>query len=285
MSLSVLYGNAAKCLPSLAFNAAVCKRSVGWGALSVAALSFNSLNINWYVTFDSHCWITLMTLMWQTQFSRPGCIRVSKSFCPSPHYLPHRTLWLHRPIKTNKPPIQFTPFCHQIVLSLIEHHGCPSSLFVFCSTLSGAVESNNCVSCSAIVRCSLFLSALYWNLDLVPLRWLSPSVSEELMVSPSPCEFPPLQLNYPFSPYCSLSHLSIFPILWLFYLFTSSLPDHYIFSILLSLCLTLLPSPFSTLSQFSLPSYLFTSIALFCLQSNSASWRHFACLWPESIRV
>lgn len=109
-----------------------------------------------------------------------------KSFCPSRHYLPHRALWLYRPIKTNKPPIQFSPSCHQIVVSLTEHHGRPSSLFVFCCALSAAVGSNNCVSCSVIVRRSLFLSGLYWNLDLVPLWWLSPSVSGELMISPLP---------------------------------------------------------------------------------------------------
>ena len=127
--------------------------------------------------------------------------------------------------------MQCSLFCHQIV---VEHHGCPGSLVVFCSSLSRAVESNNCVSGFVIMRCSLFLSGLYWNLDPVPLQWLSPSVSEELMVSPSPCEFPPLQLNYPFSPYCTLSQLSIFP-LQLPYLLALSLLHHYISPILLPL--------------------------------------------------
>lgn len=189
-----------------------------------------------------------------------------KSFCPSRHYLPHRALWLYRPIKTNQPPIQFGPFRHQIVVSLTEHHGRPSSLFVFCCALSGAVGSNNCVSCSEIARCSLFLSALYWNLDLVPLWWLSPSVSEELMVSPSPLWIssssaelsllPPLILNFQYFlsslAFLSARHISPWPLhfppLALFVLFS-------------------IASPFSPLSNFTLASYLSSSIALFCFTS------------------
>ena len=154
--------------------------------------------------------------------------------------------------------MQCSLFCHQIV---VEHHGCPGSLVVFCSSLSGAVESNNCVSGFVIMRCSLFLSGLYWNLDPVPLQWLSPSVSEELMVSPSPCEFPPLQLNYPFSPYCTLSQLfNISSPASLSSRLISASPLH--FPHLAPPVLFLLPSPVSPLSQFSLASYLSTSIAL-----------------------
>lgn len=207
-----------------------------------------------------------MTLMWQTQFSQSGYIRGRS------HFVPPIIIVLiahcdctHQLKQINPPPIQFTTFCHWIVVSFIEHYGCPSSLFVFfCSPLSGAVESNNCVSCCVIMCCSLFLLGLYWNLDPVPLQWLSPSVSEELMVSPSPCEFSPLQLNYPsFSLLLSFSTFNI-----------SSLASHIsppylsfttIFPPSCSLCLTPLPPPFSTRSQFSLASYPSTSIALLCL--------------------
>lgn len=178
-----------------------------------------------------------------------------KSFRPSRHYLPHRAVWLYRPIKENQPPIQFSPFRHQIVVSLTEHHGRPSSLFVFCCALSGAVGSNNCVSRSVIVRCSLFLSALYWNLDLVPLWWLSPSVSGELMVSPSPL--------WIFSSSAEFLNFQYF--LSSLYLLSISLPGHYIFFILLSLSYS--PAPFSPLSIFPLASYLSSSIALYCLTS------------------
>ncbi len=235
MSLCVWFALWKRCqMPAITSvkRCGVCKYSVGWGFIAVH--SFNSLKINWYVTFDFHCWITLMTLMWQTQFSQLGRIRVRSHFVPPVIILLIAPCDCTGQLKWISLPSSSPLFCHQIVVSFVEHHGCPGSLFVFCSTLSGAVESNNCVSCCVIMRCSLFLSGLYWNLDPVPLQWLSPSVSEELMVSPSPCEFPPLQLNYPFSPYCSLTQLSIFP-LRLHYLLTLSLPHRYISSILHSL--------------------------------------------------
>ncbi len=149
----------------------------------------------------------------------------------------------------------------------IEHHGCPNSLFVFCSTLSGTVESNNCVSCSVIMRSSLFLSGLYWNLDPVPLQWLSPSISVELMVSPSPCEFPPLQRNYPFSPRCAPSQLSIFPL----YLPVLSFLHHYIFSILFSLSYS---PTCSFLSSVTIHSCLLSVHLSHCLLSYPSRTRY-----------
>lgn len=74
------------------------------------------------------------------------------------------------------------------------------------------------------------------------------SVSEELMVSASPCEFSPLQLNYPFSPL----QLSIFP-LWLPCLLAVSLRRHYISSIFLSLSYS---ATFSFLSSVTILSCL-----------------------------
>lgn len=233
-----MYGNDAKCRPSLASDGAICKYFAAWGALSIAAHSFTSLKINWYVAFDIHCWITITTLMWQTQFSQLGYIRAISHFVLpviifliAPYDCTDQLKWINLPSSS-------APCANCCVT--YRASWLPELTLCFCSILSGAVESNNCVSCSVIMQCSRFLSGLYWNLDPVPLQWLSPSVSEEPMLSPSPCEFPPLQLSFLAGSYLSFRH--------------------YIPSFLFCPLLPL----FSHLSQFS---YLCTSIALSCVPS------------------
>lgn len=83
------------------------------------------------------------------------------------------------------------------------------------------------------------------------------------MVSPSPCEFPTHQLNYPFSSSCSPSQLSIFP-LWVLifspYLsFTIAVPQPH------SLCLTPTP-PSAPVSQNSFSRI--PSLCVLCLIST-----------------
>lgn len=137
--------------------------------------------------------------------------------------------------------------------------------------------TNNCVSCVLIVGHFLLLLPLRWNHDLVPLQWLSAAASEELMVSLSPGNLPPLQPNYTSSPVALSPFLNFqyFTILCFAALSLLSLSrcDHCVF-----FTLPYCPSaPFSYLStwihplRFTLAQFGVLKGLFFCVSGRKAS--------------
>lgn len=191
------------------------------------------------------CCIALATFVRQIQFSRLGCIRVNPFivFLITPNDCRNQLKLITLSSSSN---LFLTSNC--CVINRASRPPEPALCF-FGSTLSGAVESNNSVSCSVIV----FSVSLYWNLDLVPPQWLSLYVSEELMVSPSSVNF----------------HLSSQIIHSPPLLYFSTCNMSYPLSVLWTTCSLLfpIPPPFPPLSQLSPVSYLSTWNTPFCLPS------------------